>query len=260
MAQSSFLAEDAQALVGLTHPISLSLEGPKLIGIIGPNGAGKSSLLRLCAGLNHKSNSSLAILGHQLFDLDPLERARRIAYLPQSPPLPSSLTVNELIEQGLYPHRGQLTLKEAHQSLERAVDTLALSDLRTRQLSSLSGGEQRKAFIARTLTQSTPIILLDEPLANLDWAFQEQLMRLFCTVREERSALIIITMHSLNLAALYTDELILLSRGELIAQGAPKQLMNNKVLERAFGAKALMSSHPFQDVSQRIPWGPKRKE
>jgi iron complex transport system ATP-binding protein len=117
----------------------------------------------------------------------------------------------------------------------------------------LSGGERRRMLITRTLSQSTPIVLLDEPLASLDWPAQEEVMELLSEVSERRGAIVIISLHNLNLAWLFARRSALLARGALVAEGETSATLCAEVLSVSFGARPLLVEHPKELVQQRLP-------
>jgi iron complex transport system ATP-binding protein len=188
------------------------------------------------------------------------QRAQLISYLPQEAPLSGLWSVREVVEQGLSPHRYSLkALTLARHELKWICDALDLHTLWHRPISSLSGGERRRALIARTLCQNTKIVLLDEPLASLDWPTQEHLMSVLKSVCQRREALMIISLHELNLASLYTDVSLLLARGELIQRDHTSQVLTQAQLAQAFGASPLMVNHPHSERTQHLPRSPDLK-
>jgi iron complex transport system ATP-binding protein len=247
--------DKAQARVGMIGATSLSLSGPKVIGVIGANGSGKSSLLRLMSGLNCSQKRGVYLAGTSLFELSPLERSRRIAYLPQSPPVSSAWSVEELLRQGLHPHRGSERLSTQEGMLEDLSLTLELTSLRSRSVTSLSGGELRRSLIARALIQGASVTLLDEPLAGLDWPSQELLMALLRQRSQQDHGLLVVALHCLNLAALYTDELIILSRGEVIGHEESGVILHSPLIKEAFQDDPFSIKHPRHGVFQRLPQG-----
>jgi iron complex transport system ATP-binding protein len=187
------------------------------------------------------------------------QRAQRIAYLPQEAPLAPLWTVREVIEQGLSPHRRDpQRFASAREELAWVVERLNLHLLLDKRTQQLSGGERRKVLIARALSQHTPVILLDEPLAGLDWHTQESLMQLLAEVSARRAALVIISLHELNLAWLYAQETLLLSRGQVISAGETHLALNSEQITKAFGISPLLMTHPHCDINQHLPQAPQR--
>jgi iron complex transport system ATP-binding protein len=160
------------------------------------------------------------------------------------------------MSQGLTPYLGSADYREAQRELERLCHIFELNELLARPILELSGGERQRVLIVRALAQNTDVIILDEPLTSLDWPRQESLMREVSAVCKKRDALLILSIHEVNLATLYGDTVILMSEGRVIGCGAPSDLVSSSMLERAFGARANLISHPTHETSQVLPWGP----
>ena len=236
---------------GLAHPISAHLRSG-MYALIGPNGAGKSTLLRLMCGLISPSSGVVMIYGEDLSQCSPQRRARSISYLPQEAPLPELWSVREIVEQGLTPHhQSPDELERARHEMEWLCDQLDLRSLWHRAIRTLSGGERRRVLVARALSQNTRVILLDEPLASLDWTTQEHLMRLLTLVCTRRQALMVLSLHDINLAAIYTNISLLLARGRVIGHGETAEVLTQPYLTRTFGAPPLTVTHPHVNRIQR---------
>ena len=248
----------AQALYGLSNPVSFTFNRAQFVGVVGSNGAGKSSLLRLLCGLNY-TKGQILISDMSLKDLTHLDRAQRIAYLPQSPPLSPHWTVEEILKQGLYPHLNSSRLQRIERELSDLIDRLDLRPLLKREVAYISGGERQRTLIARTLAQSTPIMILDEPLSALDWHTQEIIIRELKYLCEQRQTLIIASIHELNLASLYTDELIMLKNGDVINAGPTTQMMTEEHINQTFMSQVRWLKHPTDHRYQQLPWGIQRK-
>jgi iron complex transport system ATP-binding protein len=249
--------KEAQAIFGLSAPVSFHFDQAQFVGVVGSNGAGKSSLLRLFCGLNH-TKGEILISDVSLKYLTHLDRAQRIAYLPQSPPLSPHWTVEEVLKQGLYPHLHSSHLETVERELSELSDRLHLTPLLKREIAYISGGERQRTLIARTLAQSTPIMILDEPLSALDWHTQEIIIRELKYLCEQRQTLIIASIHELNLASLYTDELIMLRDGDVINTGPTTQMMTEEHINHTFMSQVRALEHPTDHRYQQLPWGIQR--
>ena len=253
----SLTFQNYRAPYGLAEEFSMTLGGSKLVCVIGPNGSGKSTLLRSLCGLLKPTTGDILLNDISLSTLSPHTRSRQLAFLPQSPPLSNLWKVKEVISQGLTPYQHDpKRLIEANAALEVLYDQLKLKHLSERMVSQLSGGERRRVLIGRTLAQQTPITLLDEPLASLDWSHQEELMRVFKSLTRERKTLIILTIHELNLASLYADELIIISQGKLVGRGDPHSIFDEHSIRSAFKALPLLTKHPTLKSPVKLPHGP----
>ena len=219
--------------------VSADLAGG-VIGLIGPNGAGKSTLVRAMAGLVPAAGRIL-IDGAAVSALPPGERARRIAYLPQGQIVHWPLTIERLVALGRLPHLAPFARPgEADaRAIEQALVRTELRELRDRPIDQLSGGERARALLARALAVEAPLLLADEPLAALDPAHQIEVMAL---LREEaaRGATVIAVLHDLTLAARWCDRLLLIDRGRLVADGAPRSVLTPERIGSVYGVSAFI--------------------
>lgn len=233
-------------------PLSLQFKAGKLYGLLGANGAGKSTLLQLLAGLKKPGRGDITLGQQALSAYSATERARRLAYLSQQQP-PTDMTVRQLLHLGLLPHKAlwQRDSQSDRDTINRSLIDTGLSQQADLLLSSLSGGEQQRAHLARVLVQQAQILLLDEPVNHLDIRFQHQLL---ATLR--RSGLCVLaSFHDINLAATYCDELILLQQGQLIAAGAPTSVLKPELLQQVFGRPCLVDQSPYAG-SCRVTFAP----
>ena len=254
MSALSLEVKGLHARFGLTTPFSAHLEGPALIGVIGPNGAGKSTLLRALLGVEPSTQGEVLINGRALKVLRPHERATTLSYLPQTPEGSPHWSLLELSAQGVVGLSGRAREERALEALER----VGLGGRASERLGTLSGGERRRAFLARTFAQRARVSLLDEPLAHLDWARAEAQMRL---IREEgrgAAQLTLIALHDLNLAALYCDALITVCPQRGASVGVPRELLSEGHLSELFGERPTLSVHPRCGGPLLIPHGPER--
>jgi len=221
----------------LLHGVDIALAAGELVGLVGPNGAGKSTLLRALTGMVPLAAGSVTLGGRPLAAIDRRQRARHVAVVQQLPAAPRSMTVAELVLLGRYPHLGLLgreTARDRDYAAEamRRAGCLALAG---RELGTLSGGERRRAFIARALAQEATLLLLDEPTAHLDVAAQAEL---FAVLRElaAAGAGVLIVAHDLTLAAVHCERLLLLAGGRVVARGAPAVVVSSENVARVYGS------------------------
>jgi iron complex transport system ATP-binding protein len=221
----------------VVRELSASVERGEWVGLIGPNGAGKTTTLRALAGL-------VSFVGQVLLDGCAVgsstrrEIARRVALVPQNPQTPPELTVAEYVLLGRTPHIGYLATETRADRLaaERAIARLALRPFAERTLGSLSGGELQRAVLARALAQEAPILLLDEPTSALDLGRQQQALELVDALRRDDQLTVIAAMHDLSLAGQYADRLLLLDRGELVAQGSANEVLSEERIATYYSA------------------------
>jgi iron complex transport system ATP-binding protein len=199
--------------------------------LIGPNGAGKSSILRSVVGLV-PSTGSIEVGGRTIRDLSTRERARRVAYVPQSPTLPDDMTAFEYVLLGRTPYVGTFRSETRHDRVvtDEVLEQLDLMAYRDRYLGAMSGGERQRLVIARALAQEAPVLLLDEPTTALDIGHQQQALDLVDRLRRQHGLTVISAMHDLTLAGLYSDRLALMHEGHLVAQGNPADVLRPETL------------------------------
>jgi iron complex transport system ATP-binding protein len=216
--------------------VSLRVEEGEWVALIGPNGAGKTTALRALCGLVSYDGEVL-VDGTDIRALGRRELARRAAFVPQIPETPPELTVAEYVLLGRTPHLGYFG-SEGHGdrlAAGRALERLELGAFAERSLGSLSGGELQRAVLSRALAQEAPILLLDEPTSALDLGRQQQALELVHALRDG-GLTIRTTMHDLTLAGQYADRLVLLDRGEVVADGTPAEVLSNLNVSSYYGA------------------------
>jgi iron complex transport system ATP-binding protein len=193
---------------------------------VGPNGAGKTTLLRCLAGLEHRHLSHVRLDGQPLSQLTARQRAKRIAFVPQNPLMPLGMTVRSYIALGRAPHGGRLWNNlECHSLVDLALTTLDLSSLQQRQVASLSGGEQRRATLARAIAQGCDVLVMDEPTAALDVGRTMEILELLDQLRLTQGISVVTALHDLPLVAQFADHVILMRSGTVEATGAPEMVL-----------------------------------
>ncbi|MFC4048416.1 ABC transporter ATP-binding protein [Actinomadura syzygii] len=225
--------------------VSLTVPAGSWTAIIGPNGAGKSTLLRAVLGLV-PSHGEITVAGSGLEGLKPRQRARLIAYAPQSPSVPAGMTVFDytLLGRSPYiPHLGRESARDRAITAE-VLDRLDLTRFASRPLEHLSGGERQRAVLARALAQQTRVLLLDEPTTALDIGHQQQVMELVDQLRLSDGLTVVTTIHDLTLAGQYADDLVLLSSGEVAAAGSPEEVLTREAIEEHFDARVHVAPGP----------------
>ncbi len=211
--------------------VTLAVEGGTLTALVGPNGAGKSTLLAVLAGLERPDAGRVTLDGTPLATLAPSARARRIAWLEQGARAAWGMTVREIAALGRLPH-GDAGERE----VADALASCGLARLADRRVDTLSGGEARRAMLARVLATEAEALLLDEPAADLDPAQGFALMRLLRAEAATGRAVLVV-LHDLALAARFADRIVLLADGRIAAEGAPEAVMTQAEAGRVFGVR-----------------------
>ena len=234
----------------LLRAISLEVEKGERVVILGPNGAGKSSLLKSLCGLLVPDRGDILIEGRSLKTMPSLTRGRMIAYLDQIPIIEWALPVRDVVALGHYAHSPQ-NGGHNHQRINDFLDLCDLTTLAERAVTSLSGGERARVLLARALAVEAPLLLVDEPVAALDPFFQIQILEILRRSTGDGQAVVMVS-HDLNLAMRYFDRVVLMDRGEIIADGLPNQVLSTENLSRVFKIKPLQGQHEGEHWI--LPW------
>ena len=221
----------------VVREVSTTVQRGEWVALIGPNGAGKTTILRALAGLVSFAGEIL-LEGRAVATSSRREIARRIALVPQHPQTPPELTVAEYVLLGRTPHIGYLATETRTDRLaaERAIARLALRPFAERPLGSLSGGELQRVVLARALAQEAQILLLDEPTSALDLGRQQQALELVDSLRRDEELTVVSAMHDLSLAGQYADRLLLLDRGQVVAEGSAHEVLSEASIAAYYGA------------------------
>ena len=232
---------ERQVLNGL----DLEVAQGTVMALAGPNGVGKSTLLRAMTGALRPTRGEVCVTGADIFGMSGRERARLVAMVPQNPELPRGATALEVTLMGRNPHLGLLAWESAA-DVEIAIEALRMTDaadLAERPVQELSGGERQRVAIAMALAQQTPVVLLDEPTANLDLAYQPAIMRLLRDLAEAGKT-VVTAVHDLTLAGQFCDCVALVSGGRVVACGPPETTLTPEVIRQVYGAETLVLEHP----------------
>ncbi len=215
------------------------------LGLIGPNGAGKSSLLKAVAGVV-ASSGDILVDGASMGLRSRARRAALVAYVPQDPLMPADMTGFEYALLGRAPYVGYFGSESRHDHAMVAdvLERLELSAFADRRLAHLSGGERQRLVIARALATEAPILLLDEPTSALDIGHQQQALELVARLRRDHGLTVISAMHDLTLAGLYSDRLVLLHEGSVVATGEPATVLHAETLAEFYGVRVSVHREP----------------
>lgn len=241
----------------ILHEISLQIQKGEILAVVGPNGAGKTTLIRAVSGVIRPKNGRILVMGQDLDNLNPTERARRLAVVPQARNLPSAYTVEQTVLMGRTPHLDWLGRARSHdytrvQEVLSWTNTLSLCE---RRVGELSGGEQQRVLLARALAQNTPILLLDEPTAHLDLQHQSIVLNLVAKAAREQGLSVVLAAHDLNLVALYADHVAILVEGSLQSKGTPQEVLTSENIEMAYHVPVRIISHPDYGTPLILPDG-----
>ena len=221
--------------------VSYDFKAGKRTAILGANGAGKSTLLKVLCLLNENFTGRVTLDGKDLRAIGRKKLAQVMAILPQERDAPHDTSVRQLVAFGRFPHRkffGGSTTIEDDAAIDNALALTKLSDFATRQVASLSGGERQRAWLAMTLAQRPKLLLLDEPTTYLDIAHQLEVMEIIANVNKRFDTTIIMVLHDVNHARLFSDEVLILRDKAICAAGDPKKILTAQVVSEVFNVRA----------------------
>lgn len=214
--------------VSFIQRLNLQIAEGEFIGLLGANGSGKSTILKLLSGILRPSMGEVRLWNKPISSYRNKDRAKLISYLPQVIDLQVPFRVRELVSMGLYPYEIKPEI-----SLNSVLEMVGLMDKKDSLIRELSGGERRRAFISMTLLQGAGILLLDEPLANLDIKYQLELISLLRKLNQTKGITVIMALHDINLALSF-EKVMLIKEGILLGIGEPSQLLTEGLLKSAF--------------------------
>ncbi len=217
--------------------VNLRVKSGSICALMGENGAGKTTLLKCIDGILRPRSGRVRADDIDILTLNPRERARTIAYVPQNAQAgDSGLNVAETVLSGRVPFmRGRLK-NEDRDIAAQVMEEMALTRYALRPLNQISGGERQRVFIARAMAQRPRIMLLDEPTNNLDMHFQQDVMERIRAMRSRQGMTIVTILHDLNLAIAYADQAVLLKDGAVFASGVPQNLLSAANIREVFRA------------------------
>jgi len=234
--------------------VTLSIPSGCLTAVLGPNGSGKSTLLRALLGVSVPSKGTATLEERDVRAWDRRELARAVGVVPQSETVAFPITVREMVAMGRFPHLGPIQAEgwRDREAVDKALERCDISDLRNRQVTTLSGGELQRVRIARALAQEPRALALDEPTASLDLRHEMSILRLLRNWTDGGMTVLLIT-HQINLAARFADRMILLDRGHVAAEGTPSEVLRREVLERVYDWPVKVDEDPVTESLRVVP-------
>ena len=214
--------------------VSLEIQSKAITSFIGPNGAGKSTLLSMVSRLLDADTGEVFLDQTDVRKMKSNEFAKRVAILKQANHLNIRLTVRELVAFGRYPYsKGRLN-EEDEKIVDQALEYMNLTDMQDKFLDELSGGQKQRAFISMVIAQDTEYILLDEPLNNLDMKHSVQIMKILRKLVDELGKTVIVVLHDINFASVYSDRIVALKDGRLVKDGPTNEIINSESLREVY--------------------------
>ena len=230
----------------IIRDLSATFPAGKITTIVGPNGCGKSTLLRAMSGLLDLNTGTVRVNNQDITAMKGKEVARLLGVLPQSPVAPEGLLVSDLVARGRHPHQAwfrQWSSTDEGAVLE-ALEQTDSKDLANRTLDELSGGQRQRVWISMVLTQNTDILFLDEPTTYLDLATSVDILELVEDLCQRLGRTVVMVLHDLNLAVRYSDYLVVMNEGQVMASGSPSEIITAELLQRAFDLRARVIEDP----------------
>lgn len=230
--------EFSYASVPVLKSVCLELAQSEMLGIVGPNGTGKSTLIRCINRILAPQKGSILLDERETKEMRRMELAKKLGYIPQSGHHSFPAAVFDVVLMGRRPH---LSWRSSEKDEEKVLDMLQMLNiehLAMRDINELSGGQQQKVFIARALAQEPEVLLLDEPTSNLDIRHQLEVMDIIKTIVKEKGISAIMAIHDLNLAARYTDRIIMMNSGKIFAAGNPVSILTPDNIKCVYGVEA----------------------
>lgn len=244
---------DQRTIIG---DLDVSIPDGSFTVILGPNACGKSTLLRTLSRLLAPQEGLVTLDGRDVKDYQGKEFARAVGLLPQQSIAPDGITIIDLVSRGRFPYQTMFRqwTDEDQQAVDFALQVTRLTELSQRPVQALSGGQRQRVWIAMALAQQTPILLLDEPTTYLDLAHQIEVLEL-CTTLNKAGTTLVAVLHDLNQAARYATHIIAMRSGEVIAEGAPGDIITAEMVEKTFGVRSRIITDPETDTPLVIPLG-----
>ena len=230
-------------------PVNLNIPRGGITSLIGPNGAGKSTLLTMIGRLMRIDEGAIRVAGMDVTRSKSSDLAKIVAILRQENHFVTRLTVRQLVSFGRFPYsKGRLN-KNDEKIISTYIDFLDLAKLEHRYLDELSGGQRQRAYVAMVLAQETDLVLLDEPLNNLDISRAVHMMAHLRDVADRLGRTVVLVVHDINFASTYSDRIIAMKEGRVVDQGTPKEIMDSKRLSTIFDAEIYVIEGPKGPVA-----------
>ncbi|MBM7609591.1 iron complex transport system ATP-binding protein [Lysinibacillus composti] len=218
----------------VVEDVTVTIQPKAITSFIGPNGAGKSTLLSMVSRLLDSDTGEVLLDKSNVKKMKSDEFAKRVAILKQSNHLNVRLTVRELVSFGRYPYsKGRLN-SDDEKIIDQAIEYMNLTNIQHKYLDELSGGQKQRAFISMVIAQDTEYILLDEPLNNLDMKHSVQIMKILRKLVDELGKTVVIVLHDINFASVYSDRIVALKNGRVVKDGPTNEIINSAALREVY--------------------------
>ncbi|GIN21320.1 MAG TPA: iron ABC transporter ATP-binding protein [Bacillus bacterium] len=218
----------------VVEDVSVNIHSGQITSFIGPNGAGKSTLLSMVSRLLDADTGDVLLDQKNMKKMKSNDLSKRVSILKQSNYVNVKLTIRELVSFGRYPYsKGRLT-KDDRLMVDQALEYMELTDIQDSYLDELSGGQRQRAFIAMVIAQDTDYILLDEPLNNLDMKHSVQIMKILRRLVDELGKTVVIVLHDINFASVYSDRIVAMKNGKVVKDGPTEDIIQSEALKEIY--------------------------
>lgn len=217
--------------------ISLNIKPGEIIGVIGPNGSGKSTLLKLLAGIIKCKSGQIDYKGSNICSMKRKDIAAAVSWIPQENPMVFAFRVIDVVMMGRHPYLSALNFENEQDYIivQDAMERTGTAQFARRLFNDISSGERQRVLIASAIAQEPELMLLDEPTSALDIKYQIEILMILKRLNETRNMSVVLAMHDLHLASRFCRRLILLNCGEIVADGAPADVLQKDILEKVYG-------------------------
>lgn len=241
--------------------LSLHVRAGEFVALVGPNGSGKSTLVRAISGTVPLAGGRILAGTGRSLDLRRIsanERARLIAVLAQETKVDFAFSAGEVVGMGRLPYVGRFQREAASDwaIVRQAMEETCTTHLAERPITQLSGGERQRVLFARALAQEPKLLLLDEPTAHLDLTHSVELLSLVRRRNQREGLTVVAVLHDLNLAAQVADRILVMQRGEIVADGRPEAVIEPELIARVWATPVQVVSHPVSGAPQVLLLGP----
>ena len=235
--------------------LSLHINEGEIVSIIGPNGSGKSTLLKSLSKLLKRKDGEVLIVDKSLDLMKNNDVAKVLAMVSQQNTSPSDITVKELVYYGRIPHKKwfESKSKEDEEIVNWSLEQTGVLHYSDRKLVDLSGGERQRVWIAMALAQKPKVLFLDEPTTYLDMGHQLELMELIKHINKEFNMTIVMVLHDLNQAARYSNRVVIMKDGKIVADGKPEDVIVKDIIHSVYNVKCSISKEPINNRPQVYP-------
>lgn len=236
--------------------LDLKITEGSITTLIGSNGSGKSTILKTLCRIISPDSGAVYLDGEAIHRMPTKRVAQRLALLPQGAQAPAGITVGDLVEYGRFPYRSALSGlgEKDREIIQWALASTGMSSLEHREMERLSGGQQQRAWIAMALAQKTGLLFLDEPTTYLDISHQLDILYLLRRLNRENGVTIVMVLHDLNHAIMFSDYLVAIKDGILHSAGTPQEVITQQALREIFDIEAEVITHPVLNVPVCLPF------